>query len=118
MSRLRISVHTALSRLQIPSGVPRHIREMVSGLLRDENVDVGFFVNRAEALKYLPSQPPAWQAARTTPFDAPTRLMARRWALLNRPSFESLGGSADWLYLPADGYVPVQTAKLAVTVHD
>jgi glycosyltransferase involved in cell wall biosynthesis len=117
-SMMKVCVYTPLNRLAIPSGVPRHIREMVSGLLHDESLDLEFFVNRAEALKYLPSQPQAWQAARTTLFEEPTSRVARRWGLLNRPSFESLGGSADWLYLPADGYVPTEKAKLAVTVHD
>jgi glycosyltransferase involved in cell wall biosynthesis len=118
MSQLRVSIHTALSRLQIPSGVPRHIREMVSGLLRDDGVAVDFFVNRAEAERCLPLENPAWRKATVTAFSIPTSLMVRSWGLFDWPSFESLGGSADWLYLPADGYVSTRKAKLAVTVHD
>jgi glycosyltransferase involved in cell wall biosynthesis len=118
MNRLRVSIHTALSRLRIPSGVPRHIREMVSGLLRDDSVAVEFFVNRAEAERWLSDENAAWQKAPVTSFNIPTSLMVRSWGLLNWPSFELLGGEADWLYLPADGYVSTKSAKLAVTVHD
>src|SRR6266513_1790584 len=118
MNRLRVSIHTALSRLRIPSGVPRHIREMVSGLLRDDSVAVEFFVNRAEANHWLPNEDAAWQKAPVTCFSITTSLMVRSWGLFNWPSFELLGGQADWLYLPADGYVSTRKAKLAVTVHD
>lgn len=118
MSQLRVSIHTALSRLRIPSGVPRHIREMVSGLLRDDSVAVDFFVNGTEAERWLPLEDAAWRNAAVTSFKLPTSLMVRSWGLFDWPSFESLGGEADWLYLPADGYVSTRKAKLAVTVHD
>lgn len=114
----RIAVFTPLNRLVISSGVPRHIIEIVGRLLRDNSSQVSFFVNRAEAEKYLPTQDEHWTAAPRTTFEQPTSGMVRRWGLFNRPSFECMGGEADWLYLPADGYVPVERAKLAVTIHD
>jgi glycosyltransferase involved in cell wall biosynthesis len=115
---LEVTVYTPLSRLAIPSGVPRHIIEVVGGLLRDPSLRVSFFANAAEAEKYLPTQGPLWTNAPRVTFPQPTAQMARRWGLLNRPSFEALGGRADWLYLPADAYAPVERAKLAVTIHD
>lgn len=113
-----VCVFTPLNRLAIPSGVPRHIIEVVGGLLRDPSLRMSFFANRAEAEKYLPSQNERWTGAPRVTFEQPTSVMVRRWGILNRPSFEKLGGEADWLYLPADGYVPVERAKLAVTIHD
>jgi glycosyltransferase involved in cell wall biosynthesis len=74
--------------------------------------------NSVEASKFLCTQGPQWTELPLTTFDKPVALMARTWGLLNGPSYETMGGRADWLYLPADGYVPVDKAKLAVTVHD
>ena len=115
---MNIAVYTPLNRLAIPSGVPRHIIEVVGGLLRDPSLCVSFFANTAETEKYLPTQGPLWTNAPRVTFPQPTAQMARRWGLFNRPSFEAMGGRADWLYLPADAYVPVERAKLAVTIHD
>jgi glycosyltransferase involved in cell wall biosynthesis len=115
---MHICVYTPLNRLAIPSGVPRHIIEVVGGLLRDPSLRVSFFANAAEAEKYLPTQGPLWTNAPRVTFPQPTAQMARRWGLFNRPSFEAMGGQANWLYLPADAYVPVERAKLAVTIHD
>ena len=115
---MNVCVYTPLNRLAIPSGVPRHIIEVVGGLLRDPSVRVSFLANAAEAAKYLPTQGPLWTDARWITFHQPVAQMARRWGILNSPSFEKMGGEADWLYLPADAYVPVKQAKLAVTIHD
>lgn len=118
MSTVGVAVFTPLNRLAIPSGVPRHIIEVVGGLLRDSSLEVSFFANRAEAEKYLPLQGALWEQAPRLTFSKPVASMARLWGVLNRPSFEQLGGRANWLYLPADGYVPVKRARLAVTIHD
>lgn len=118
MKRTRVSVFTPLNRLAIASGVPRHIIEVVGGLLEDPGLDLEFFANREEAERYLPGQGDRWNHARRVTFEQPVARMARQWGVFNRPSFESLGGEADWLYLPADGYVPTTRAKLAATIHD
>lgn len=115
---MNVCIFTPLNRLVIPSGVPRHIIEVVSGLLRDPSLQISFFANKAEAERYLPSQDERWTSAPRVMFERPTSAMVRRWGIFNGPSFEAMGGDADWLYLPADGYVTVERAKLAVTIHD
>jgi glycosyltransferase involved in cell wall biosynthesis len=115
---MKVCVYTPLNRLAIPSGVPRHIMEMVNGLIRDDSLEVVFLAAREDVDKYLRRYAPAWSFLPIIIFDHSVGYMHRVWGLLNRPSFESMGGDADWLYLPADGYVPTRRAKLAVTVHD
>ena len=117
-SALDVCVYTPLNRLVIPSGVPRHIIEVVGGLLRDPSLRLSLLANEEEAGKYLPTQGSTWTELPRTTFPKPVAFMARSWGLINRPSFEAMGGTAEWLYLPADGYVPVEKTKLAVTVHD
>jgi glycosyltransferase involved in cell wall biosynthesis len=115
---LEVAVYTPLNRLAIPSGVPRHIIEVVGALLRDPSLHVSFLANAAEAEKYLPSCGQEWTDAPRTSFSRPVSQMSRLWGLINWPSFEAMGGRADWLYLPADAYVPAVRAKLAITIHD
>jgi glycosyltransferase involved in cell wall biosynthesis len=117
-SLMKLCVYTPLNRLAIPSGVPRHIVEMVNGLIRDDSLEIGFLASREDVEKYLKRYAPAWASLPVVTFERSVGYMHRVWGLLNRPSFESLGGEAEWLYLPADGYVPTLRAKLAVTVHD
>lgn len=115
---MHVCVYTPLNRLAIPSGAPRHIIEVVGGLLRDASLCVSFFGSAPEAEKYLPLQGEIWMGAPRVTFPQSVAKMSRLWGLLNRPSFEALGGSADWLYLPADAYLPAERARMAVTVHD
>lgn len=113
-----VAVYTPLNRLAIPSGVPRHITEIVPRLMRCKKLKVSLFVNRTQVSQYLQDQDPIWLESGRVMFDRPVGQMQRLWGLAGYPSFEKMGGSADWLYLPADGYVPTLSAKLAVTVHD
>lgn len=115
---MKVSVYTPLNRLAVPSGVPRHIVEMVNGLIADPSFHIALFASSSDIETYLRKYAPVWTTLPLVTFPRSVGYMHRVWALLNRPSFESLGGAADWLYLPADGYVPTQHAKLAVTVHD
>jgi glycosyltransferase involved in cell wall biosynthesis len=115
---VELSIYTPLNRLAIRSGVPRHLIEVVTGLLRDSSLQVSFFVNNDEAQRYLPLQGRQWTETPRVTFAQPVSRVARCWGIFNRPTFESMGGSAEWLYLPADGYVPVKRAKLAITIHD
>jgi glycosyltransferase involved in cell wall biosynthesis len=117
-SAIRVSVYTPLNRLPIPSGVPRHIKEVVPRLMADHRLDVTLFANRNDAAKYLPGESQIWSQAPLVTFDQTTKSMHRRWGILGRPYFERMGGDADWVYLPADGFVPVRSAKLAITIHD
>ena len=118
MNPTRVAVFTPLNRLAIASGVPRHIIEVVGGMLEDPSLDLEFFANREEAERYLPVQGDLWNNARRVTFEPTVARMVRQWGIFNRPSFEALGGEAEWLYLPADGYVTTTRAKLAATIHD
>ena len=40
------------------------------------------------------------------------------WSLFDRPNGESFWPEADIVYCPAESYVPVRRARLAVTIHD
>jgi alpha-1,3-rhamnosyl/mannosyltransferase len=53
---------------------------------------------------------------RTLPF--PTRDVLRFWRVAQFPSLESPSSAFDWVYCPAEFFVPTRRARLAVTSHD
>lgn len=115
---MNIGIHVELERLRIRSGVPRHIREIASRLLLDDSLDTHLFVEERLATSVLPSLSEAWTQSQRTTFSWPSGLMRRLWSTVGWPSYEALGGSADWVYLPADSYLPTRDARLAATIHD
>jgi glycosyltransferase involved in cell wall biosynthesis len=115
---MKVGIHVELERLRIQSGVPRHIREVVGRLLKDESIDTDLFVENSLAGSMLPSLPKAWRKSSRTTFSWSGGLLRRLWSTISWPSYETLGGSADWVYLPADSYLPTRCARLAATVHD
>lgn len=117
-ARASVAIYTPLNRLDIQSGVPRHIREIVPRLLGNADLSTSFFVNAAQAEHYLPREGQTWREAPRRTFGPSPGTMQRLWGIVGSPSYESLGGESDWLYLPADGFVPTRRAKLAVTIHD
>jgi glycosyltransferase involved in cell wall biosynthesis len=40
------------------------------------------------------------------------------WNLVRRPTVDRWSGPCDWIYCPAETYVPTKRAQLAVTIHD
>src|ERR1019366_1050115 len=76
------------------------------------------FVNATEAEEQLSLHGDSWMRAERITFSEPVARMVRKWGVLNRPTFEQMCGDADWLYLPADAYIPTRHTKLAATIHD
>ena len=115
---MRVCIHADPARLRVTSGVPRHITEVVHRLLGDARLEASLFTNEREAGEAFATLGPRWSRAQRQTYSTSTHALSTRWALLNGPSFERLGGDADCLYLPADGYIPTDRARLAVTIHD
>ena len=115
---MNIGIHIELERLQIQSGVPRHIREIVGRLLVNDSLNTHLFVEDGLATSVLPRLPKAWTQSQRTTYSLPSGLMRRLWSTVGWPSYEDFGGSADWVYLPADSYLPTRDARLAATIHD
>jgi glycosyltransferase involved in cell wall biosynthesis len=104
------------------TGVGRHIRGMVMALSRAPGVDLTVMAPREEL-------PPAGETAgpkADTPLNSLPRvplplsryMMERVWWLTNYPKAERYVPNADWIYSPADAYVPARRAQLATTIHD
>ena len=114
MTRVAACVH--LNRLRQPTGVGKHILRMVEGLANNSGIESLLFASRSQIKDFPPGE--FWSAIDTVSFPLPFGVMQRLWVALNWPAAEMWCGDLDWIYCPAESYVPCRRAKLAVTGHD
>lgn len=117
---MNIAVYTQLHRTAVDgTGISRHAVNMVRGLSETPGMHVrvaasakdlvaGKEIGPASGLFGIPAVP--------LPFSF--QALERLWWLVGWPTIESWTGPIDWVYCPADAYVPTRRAKLAVTIHD
>jgi len=104
------------------TGVGRHIRAMVMGLSQQPGVEVTVMASGQE----MPRDGVTDDPALDTPLVALPRvalplsraLIERVWWATNFPKAERYVPDADWVYSPADAYVPTRKALFASTIHD
>lgn len=116
--RVASYVHIRRSRTDVnPTGVGKHIQQMVPGLARQP----GFAVSLLGAREDLDGgQMPAASTLRGLPlatFGWPRKYVEAAWALFAWPAAERWTGRVDWVYCPMDAYVPRRRARLATTIH-
>lgn len=116
---MRITAFVQLRRTLTPTGVGVHIIQMMRGLEATAGIDLKLLVSKQELegehrihSRYPLSDMPCC----AYPFSR--GVMEHVWRLLKFPKAERWAGEHDWLYCPAEAYVPTRRAKLAVTVHD
>ena len=116
---MKISVFTDLrfTESSTPTGVGKHIAQMVQGLDCIDGNDVSILAARDQisemglksesTLSFLPAQklPLPWKAAEAL------------WTLAGGPAVDSYCKGADWVYCPKNDFIPLRNTKLAVTIH-
>ena len=116
---MKISVFTDLrfTESTTPTGVGKHIAQMVWGLSRIEGNDISVLAARDQirgkalrptsTLSYLPAQklPLPWKAAEAL------------WTLAGGPAVDGYCKGADWVYCAKNDFIPLRRTKLAVTIH-
>jgi glycosyltransferase involved in cell wall biosynthesis len=112
---VKIAAYVHLNRVVNPTGVGKHLLRMVEAL-HARKANLQLLVSERQARVILPQT--IWPGIRSQTFPLPLSLMQRIWVSLNWPPAERFCGALDWLYCPAESYVPVRGARLAVTVHD
>jgi glycosyltransferase involved in cell wall biosynthesis len=116
---MHISAYIHPARIVNPTGVGKHIINMVSGLasfagfdLRvlatSRDLDGGLRVRGNGPLARLPVQPIPWRRS----------IIERFWELTNHPKLERWATGADWIYCPAETPIPKGRTPIAVTLHD
>jgi len=107
-------------RTFLPStGVGRHVNNILLALKSKDNIDLSL-VFSAEWLKRdgkLPENAPL-RALPFHTFRLPERIVERSWKALNWPKMDSYFEEADWVFSPAETYIPLRKVLSAVTLHD
>ncbi len=95
-----------------PTGVGKHITQMVQGLGKTAGNDLSLLaardqVGRAGSLSFLP--------IRALPM--PWKLAEVAWVLTGHPATDRWCSGADWVYCPKNDFIPVRRHRVAVTIH-
>jgi alpha-1,3-rhamnosyl/mannosyltransferase len=100
-----------------PTGVTRHALAQLDQLKQREDLELSVVSGRITVSDGL-IQWDALGPIQKKELPIRTRDALRVWRTLDRPSIEWWTGAVDWVYSPAEYYIPTRTAKLAVTSHD
>ena len=114
---LRVAWVYDMNACRHPTGVTRHALGQFDHLARRPDVTLTVVSGRIKD----PDGLARWERA-----DGPsrkelpvsTRDALRIWRTLNGPGLEWWTGGVDWVYAPAEMFIPTRRAKLAVTSHD
>lgn len=117
---MKIGVFTDLrfTALSTPTGVTKHIIQMVEGL--NNNADVEIIILGAKNQLTVAGKIPENNALA----HLPVRPLPHSWhqiywssLLFNRPRYNKYTSDLDWVYCPKNDYLPVSNTKLAITIH-
>jgi alpha-1,3-rhamnosyl/mannosyltransferase len=114
---LRIALLYDMDACHIPTGVTRHALAQIERLSRRPDVAFQLLTGRMkhpDGLAYWESLDHT--ARRELPLR--TRDLLRWWRIKPWPPIEWWTGPIDWLYCPAEFFVPTREARRAVTSHD
>ena len=115
---MRVAAYAQVSRTWQPTGVGKHIIQMIRGLANSNRVDLEVLSPRARLEDFgrlATGGPFAGLVVRSIPW--PRWLLEKSWALVSRPRVDTWCNKPDWVYCPSEVYVPSRVAKTAVTIH-
>lgn len=118
---LRVALVYDLDACRGPTGVTRHALAQLERLARRPDVRLTVVTGQITAPEgracwdALPGLAPDL-ARRALPLR--TRDLLRAWRLLPWPPVEAWSGPVDWIYSPAEFFLPARQARRAVTSHD
>lgn len=116
---MRIAAYVHPHRaLREGTGVAKHIVQIVEGLADSPGVDLSLLVSKSD-LRAGGRVHDASPLCRLPAVGLPLARQTREWLwnLTSRPTVDRWIGDADWVYCPAETYVPVGRARLATTMH-
>jgi glycosyltransferase involved in cell wall biosynthesis len=116
-SPLKVALIYDMDACRGPTGVTRHALAQLEGLGHRPDVALSVVSGRIKE----PDGLIFWDSLgdlRRRELPLSTRNMLRAWRLANAPPIDWWTGQVDWVYSPAEYYVPTRSARLAVTSHD
>jgi glycosyltransferase involved in cell wall biosynthesis len=114
---LKVALIYDMDACRGPTGVTRHALAQLDRLSKRSDVAltvVSGRINEPDGLIFWDSL----GEIRRRELPLRTRDALRVWRAIDRPPLEWWTGAVDWVYAPAEYYVPTRSARLAVTSHD
>jgi alpha-1,3-rhamnosyl/mannosyltransferase len=114
---LKVALVYDMDACRGPTGVTRHALAQLDRLAKRPDVALAVVSGRIGE----PDGLAFWEGLGDLPrkeLPLRTRDMLRVWRFTDWPPVEWWSGRVDWIYSPAEYYVPTRSAKLAVTSHD
>jgi glycosyltransferase involved in cell wall biosynthesis len=114
---LRVGFFYDMDACHGPTGVTRHALSQLERLIHKPGIALHVITGRIthpDGLAY-------WETLRVQPrreLPLRTREVLRWWRAQSWPSIEWWAGPLDWIYCPAEFFVPTTRARRAVTSHD
>ena len=103
-----------MNRIVSPSGVGNHILNVTSGLEANPEVKLHLLISKSHIQLYNASN---FASIPVQTFPLTFSNMQYVWWLTDRPKAEYWYPELDWVYCPAESYIPTRRG-LAVTIHD
>ena len=116
--KMNISIFTDLrfTASDKPTGVGKHILQMVEGLKYDHKLNI---LGTKDQLDDSGNIPPINRLCNLDATRLPLswKISNGLWALANGPSLDSYCQDVDWVYCPKNDFIPLRRTKLAITIH-
>lgn len=115
---MNILAYVHLRNIHGSTGAGRVARHLTEELARGKKDKLEILADPADHQRIIPRVGPPWSEFNYRFFRHETSRQQALWALFNRPAAETFWPEAEIVYCTAESYVPVQRAKLVVTLHD
>jgi alpha-1,3-rhamnosyl/mannosyltransferase len=114
---MRVAWFYDLDACRNASGVTRHALAQLEGLRRRPECQLSVVTGRIKTVEGLTEWEKCEGVGRAK-LPLRTRDALRYWRQVPYPTIERFSGRVDWVYCPAELFVPTRRAKRAVTSHD
>ena len=116
---MKIAVFTDLRfvRSDTPTGVGKHIIQMVGGLSRIPGNEVTTLVARDQYVEQELRLPGAPYPLTAQKLPLPWKAAEALWTLVGGPATDIYCRDVDWVYCPKNDFIPLANKPLAVTIH-
>lgn len=116
--QIKIFTDLRFTALRAPTGVSKHIREMVRGLAANCSNQVSILAARdqVDAQRQIPATN-MLSGLPTTLLPLSWKPAEALWTVSGRPVADRWCNGADWVYCPKNDFIPLRNVRVAVTVH-
>lgn len=116
--QINLLAYVHLRNIHASTGAGRVARQLTEHLAMRSDTNLHVLADANDCARILPLVNKPWTDYPYHTFADDTSRRQARWFLLDRPPAEDFWPEAEIVFCTAESYVPVRSARLAVTLHD